>query len=340
MASRPKHRQYGRPRLFHHTNPRVRSLRLVQKSVPGQPETAPPQAIATRKTTRIPQMLAGHASSPLRSFCKAGAIHRVTSASSSFANTATKTPTRQILGVNFFVGTIDEATDRAIAGGLVVAPSGPGLAVDLVKAPAYREALTTADLAITDSGYMVLLWRWITGEKLPRHSGLKLIRAVLAREELKAPGAMFWVMPSAEESARNLAWLRARGFAVTEDDTYLAPHYKPGPIHDSALLAQIEARRPRVVMLAIGGGVQERLGCGLRAQLSYSPGILCLGAAIAFLTGGQANIPPWADKLMLGWLLRLLSSPRKFWRRYWEALRLAPLLRRYREKLPELATGL
>jgi UDP-N-acetyl-D-mannosaminuronic acid transferase (WecB/TagA/CpsF family) len=257
-------------------------------------------------------------------------------APSSQSSSVASLPTRRILGVDFFVGTIEQATERAVAGGLVVAPSGPGLAVDLVKSPAYREALTTAELAVTDSGWMVLLWRFFTGEKLPRHSGLKLIRAVLAREDLKAPGAIFWVMPSAEESARNVAWLQAQGFATTEADVYLAPHYKPGPIHDEELLGRIEARRPRVVMLAIGGGVQERLGCGLRERLTCRPGILCLGAAIAFLTGGQANIPPWADRLFLGWLLRLLSSPRKFWRRYWDALRLAPLLARYRDRLPEL----
>lgn len=255
--------------------------------------------------------------------------------SSDFA--APARPLSRVLGVDFFVGTIEQATDLALAGGLVVAPSGPGLAVDLVKSPSYREALTTADLAITDSGWMVLLWRWITGERLPRHSGLKLMRAVLARPELKKPGAVFWVMPSPEESARNLAWLRENGFPVTEDDVYLAPHYKAGPIRDEALFSRLRDRRPTLVMLAIGGGVQERLGLALRAELAYRPGILCLGAAIAFLTGGQANIPPWADRLMLGWLLRLASSPRKFWRRYWDALRLAPLLRRHRDRLPPLA---
>ncbi len=246
------------------------------------------------------------------------------------------TPTRRVLGVDFFVGTIEQATERAVSGGLVVAPSAPGLAVDLIKSESYREALTTADLAITDSGYMVMLWRFFTGERLPRHSGLKLIRAVLAREDLRAPGAVFWVMPSAAESARNLAWLREQGFATTEADTYLAPHYKPGAIEDRELVKRIEERRPRVVMLAIGGGVQERLGLGLRAGLSYRPGILCLGAAIAFLTGGQTSIPPWADRLVLGWLLRLLSSPRKFWRRYWDAIVLAPIVNRYRDRLPDM----
>ncbi len=247
------------------------------------------------------------------------------------------TPTRRILGVTFFVGTLDRATDHALAGGLVVAPSGPGMAADLVHSPAYRAALTTADLVITDSSWMVLLWRLFTGEKLPRHSGLALMRAVLARPELKNPGAVFWVMPSTTERACNLAWLRAQGFPVTESDTYLAPRYSPsGPLIDSTLLALLQQRRPAVVMLAIGGGVQERLGHTLRAELGYRPAILCLGAAIAFLTGAQTAIPPWADRCYLGWLIRLVRTPRSFWPRLWKALRLAPLLRRYRDTLPEL----
>lgn len=246
-------------------------------------------------------------------------------------------PTRRILGVDFFVGSVDTAVERTVTqGGLVVAPSAPGLAVDLVKSASYREALTTAELAITDSGYMVLLWRFFTGEKLPRHSGLKFLRAMLERSELKRPGSVFWVMPSAGEDARNRAWLAGQGFPVTADDVYLAPHYAAGPIVDDELVRRIADRRPRIVMLAIGGGVQERVGLMLRAQLKERPAILCLGAAIAFLTGGQASIPPWADKLILGWLLRLLSNPRKFWRRYWDALALAPLLWRNRERLPAL----
>lgn len=277
---------------------------------------------------------------------------------------------RRILGVNFFTGPIEDAVGFTLHDGnrfspretvnvkksdgselklnlesssgarnarLVVAPSAPGLAADLIDSPSYREALVTADLALTDSGFMVLLWRLFTGEKIPRHSGLKFLRAVLERPELKQPGSVFWVMPSAQDDARNRFWLVARGFPITEADVYIAPHYPAGDIVDEELVRRIDARRPRIVMLAIGGGVQERVGLMLRGKLSAcAPSILCLGAAIAFLTGGQANIPPWADRFMLGWLLRLLSSPRKFWRRYWDALALAPLVRRHRDRPPPL----
>ncbi len=225
----------------------------------------------------------------------------------------------------------------SFVGGLVVAPSAPGLAVDLVKSASYREALTTADLVLTDSGFMVMLWRLYTGEKLPRYSGLKFLRAVLERSELKQPGAVFWVMPSANEAERNLVWLRAQGFPVTAADVYIAPRYAAGAIVDEELVGRIEAHQPRVVMLAIGGGVQERVGLMLRARLRMAqPSILCLGGAIAFLTGVQVSIPPWADRLMLGLLLRFCSNPRRFWRRYWEGIGLASLLWRHRDRLPPL----
>lgn len=247
-----------------------------------------------------------------------------------------KGATRRILGLDFFVGHLDAAVDRALAGGLVVAPSGPGLAVDLVRSQAYRVALQSADLVLTDSGWMILLWRLISRESLPRHSGLKFLHALLARPELKETGAVFWVMPSEEEDRRNRAWLVVQGFPVTSRDAYIAPHYAPGEIVDELLIRRIQAQKPRIIMLAIGGGVQERLGYILRQQLNYRPTICCLGAAIAFLSGVQANIPHWADRLFLGWLCRLLSSPRRFFPRYWAALRLAPLLWCHRDQLPPL----
>jgi UDP-N-acetyl-D-mannosaminuronic acid transferase (WecB/TagA/CpsF family) len=247
--------------------------------------------------------------------------------------------TEIILGVRFFTGPFEEAVERAMAGAFVNAPSGPGLAGDLVRSPVYRAALLGADMNLTDSGAMVLLWRAFTRRTVPRYSGLRFIRALLEAPALKQPGATFWIMPSEDEQARNLAWLGDRGFAVGPDDCFLAPRYGPGEITEPALIERLRARRPRVVILAIGGGVQERLGWYLRRELADTPGrpgILCLGAAIAFLTGGQAPIPVWADRARLGWLIRLVSSPRRYYPRYREALGLVPLLWRYRDRLPPM----
>jgi exopolysaccharide biosynthesis WecB/TagA/CpsF family protein len=191
-------------------------------------------------------------------------------------------------------------------------------------------------LVITDSGFMVLVWLLRTGKKLPKNSGISFLREFIRRKEFRNHKKIFWVMPSAEEQQRTCRWLTKQDLTFDEANFYVAPFYGKGSVEDEALLTKIEAQRPDIVIIAIGGGVQERSGRILRRKLSYRPGIFCIGAAIAFLTGGQAIIPVWADKLFLGWLFRIIQSPKRFLRRYWEAFRLAPIIWKYRDRLPPM----
>jgi UDP-N-acetyl-D-mannosaminuronic acid transferase (WecB/TagA/CpsF family) len=66
------------------------------------------------------------------------------------------------------------------------------------------------------------------------------------------------------------------------------------------------------------------------------PAIHCIGAAIAFLSGDQVNIPAWADKYFLGWAFRSFSEPRRYIPRYWQARKLLGLMLRNRSNLPAL----
>jgi UDP-N-acetyl-D-mannosaminuronic acid transferase (WecB/TagA/CpsF family) len=118
----------------------------------------------------------------------------------------------------------------------------------------------------------------------------------------------------------------------TEAQSYVAPFYSAGPISDPAILSWIESSKPPYIIINLGGGVQERLGFYLRENLSYRPSIICVGAAVAFITGLQATIPAWADSWMLGWLFRCLHAPKKFIPRYWKALQLIAILARYRDR--------
>jgi N-acetylglucosaminyldiphosphoundecaprenol N-acetyl-beta-D-mannosaminyltransferase len=236
---------------------------------------------------------------------------------------------RTILGVRFYVADLEGLLDLVPQGGLIVVPSAPVM-TRLEEDPAHREALEGADFAITDSGYMVLLWLLRTGERVRRISGLRLLRGLFARGEFRGIGETFWIMPSEADSQANLAWLRAQGFEVAADDAYVAPFYpREGPISDSRLVELIGSRRPRLVVIGLSGGVQERLGWELRKRVGYRPAILCIGGAIAFLSGRQTNIPVWADRLALCWILRFISSPRSFAAKVRGVDRLAPLIWKY-----------
>jgi UDP-N-acetyl-D-mannosaminuronic acid transferase (WecB/TagA/CpsF family) len=238
---------------------------------------------------------------------------------------------QRILGINFFVGDMPDLLGLCAEGNFIVVPAAPAL-VDLPTNAAYRESVEKSDFAITDSAFMVLLWKVFTGETLPRISGLKLLRGLLASDGLHKAGSSVWIMPSQREMDVNLAWLDRNGYPVTAEHCFIAPHYPKGAISDPDLLRWIEARKPAYIIVNIGGGVQERLGFYLKEHLSYRPSIICVGAAVAFITGLQASIPAWADSSGLGWLFRCLHAPSKFIPRYWKALQLISILRKYRER--------
>lgn len=233
---------------------------------------------------------------------------------------------RKILGVRFYISDLEGLLELVDGGGLVVVPSAPVM-VRLADDPAHREALENADFAVTDSGYMVLLWLLRTGERVRRISGLRLLRGILGRGGFRGRRETFWVMPSQGDSEANIVWLGGRGFQVSGDDSYVAPVYpRQGPIRDDRLLGLVDSRRPRLVVIALSGGVQERLGWDLRRRLGYNPTILCIGGAIAFLSGRQTRIPVWADRLALGWLLRFIAAPRAFAAKLRGVHRLAPMI--------------
>ena len=239
---------------------------------------------------------------------------------------------RRILGIDFFAGRAEEAVARMSTGGLLVVPAAPALK-DLATNSGYREALLHADLCITDSAYMVVIWNFLERDRLYRLSGLEYLRELLLTPAMREPGKSFWIMASPISSGRNLAWLASQGIAVPPENVYIAPTYGPA-LEDPRLIECIERLRPTHVIVTIGGGTQERLGLYLKRTLSYPPAIHCIGAAIAFLSGDQVHIPVWVDRFYLGWLYRCLSEPRRYVPRYWGARKLLTLMLRYRSQLP------
>jgi UDP-N-acetyl-D-mannosaminuronic acid transferase (WecB/TagA/CpsF family) len=242
-------------------------------------------------------------------------------------------PTCQILGIQFFNGDVDEAAALlSQRGGFLVAPSGTCFA-RLRADKIYRRAVLAADLAIADSGLMVLLWHVLRRERVQRISGLKYLNHLLRK--LKGAGNRegFWVLPTEGARQKLVDWSRRETFLINMDNSYVAPRYG-SEVEDRNLLTVIEQYRPAHVIIAIGSGAQEKLGYYLRENLSYRPAIHCTGAALGFITGDQRAIPQWADRLYLGWLCRLLAQPSVFIPRLSHALELPWLIWKYGEKLP------
>src|SRR5579863_425717 len=164
---------------------------------------------------------------------------------------------RQILGVNFYVGDAKGAIDRISRGGLLVVPGAPALK-DIAFDASYREALIHADFAIADSAFMVMTWNFLERDRIQRLSGLKYLRELLLQPDVRTPGNTFWIMAGADSAKTNLDWMDRQGISIPHDCIYHAPMYG-ALIEDEELVEMLQHLRVKHVVIAVGGGTQERL---------------------------------------------------------------------------------
>ena len=81
------------------------------------------------------------------------------------------------------------------------------------------------------------------------------------------------------------------------------------------IMAMINQAKADIVWVALGSPRQERWMANHRGKLK-APLLIGVGAAFDFLAGAKAQAPRWLQRIGLEWLFRLLSEPRRLWRRY------------------------
>lgn len=217
--------------------------------------------------------------------------------------------------IKFFSGSYKEVKKKFDQGGVLVAPAASALTL-INKDKRYHKSLIDSDIAILDSGFFCILLRIFKKKKIIKLSGYLFLNRFL--DEFKKKDKLFLINPSIKEDRINKKYLLKK--KIKNFNTFIAPHYKV--IKDDKLIKKIKLFKPRYIMINIGGGIQEPLGIYLKKNLNCKVSILCTGAAIAFLTKQQAPINKMIDRLYLGWLVRLLWNPKKYYKRTFLSLRL------------------
>ena len=214
-------------------------------------------------------------------------------------------------GINFYNLEYNDVLKKIKKGGLIVIPSGPGLAT-IRNDKEYHTSLKNSDVAILDSGFFCLLLLFIKFIKTKKFSGYLLIKKILNDRNLKND-TFFFVDPNKQENIVNRKYLLS---------SKIAPIYKKKIIEDFKLLKILQEKKPKFIIINIAGGIQEKLGYYLKKNCSFNPIIICSGAAISFLTKEQAPINDFHDKMYLGWLVRIMFNPLLYLPRYFKAFKL------------------
>ena len=199
-------------------------------------------------------------------------------------------------------------------GGWVVTPN-IDICRQLSHDPAARALVSGASLVVADG--MPLVWASrLRGDPLPeRVAGASLIFALSAAAS--GHGRAIYLLgwePGVPERAAVELERRFPGLLVAGTD---APPvgFDRQPDELAAVRRRLEQARPDIVYVGLGFPKQERVIAALAPGLPAAWFIGC-GAAIPFAAGVLTRAPHWIQRLGLEWTHRLISEPRRLFRRY------------------------
>ena len=219
---------------------------------------------------------------------------------------------------------IDPVTmDEAVAAIRQAAASREPLAVHLVNAytlslavrdQTFREVVDRGALNLPDG--MPLVW-------LGRRKGLVQLTdrvygpdlTVAVCDQGRADGLRHYLYGGSPEVVERFAAALRRRFPGIELVGVESPPYRALTDDEEAqLVARIHASGADVVWVGLGTPKQDLFVDRFASRLSRP--VIAVGAAFDFLAGAKRMAPRWVQRAGLEWLYRLLSEPRRLWRRY------------------------
>lgn len=178
--------------------------------------------------------------------------------------------------------------------------------------PGLLEAIDQASLVTPDGMPLVWLGRRKREEPIDRVYGPDLMRALMSGDD----GTTRHFFYGGTEDVLDKMVQRLPGqYRLTIAGSYSPPF---GAIDPDAMrrdAALINRAAPDIVWVGLGHPKQERWMHQSRDLLD-APILAGVGAAFDFLAGEKREAPGWMQRVGLQWLHRLLSEPRRLWKRY------------------------
>jgi N-acetylglucosaminyldiphosphoundecaprenol N-acetyl-beta-D-mannosaminyltransferase len=182
------------------------------------------------------------------------------------------------------------------------------------RSPSLLEALERAGLVLPDGAPVA--WALSRRLRTPVHrvTGAGLLEE-LCRRSARGQYSHYFVGATDETlSALSRALLR-RHPSLDVRGTW-APPFRPLSVDEEKdLAARLNAASPQVIWIGVGAPKQELWMLSLRRQVN-APLLIGVGAVFDFASGNKTRAPIWMQAAGLEWAHRLMTEPRRLWRRY------------------------
>lgn len=193
-----------------------------------------------------------------------------------------------------------------------VAVTGMHGVTEAQRSERFRGILGEADLVVADGMPLVWLGRWHGHNMQRRVYGPELTESFCQVTGAKYRHFFYGGAPGvADELGRQLQ----QRYGIRVAGTCCPPFRALTAEEDRAVVRQINEANPDVVWVGLSTPKQETWMYEHRHNLS-SPVMFGIGAAFDLNIGKLRQAPEWMRENGLEWLFRLVTEPRRLWRRY------------------------
>jgi N-acetylglucosaminyldiphosphoundecaprenol N-acetyl-beta-D-mannosaminyltransferase len=177
----------------------------------------------------------------------------------------------------------------------------------------FRTIVTSADLVTPDG--MPLVW-------------MMRVKGLSRQQRVYGPTLMLHIIQSSVDDGIPIGFygsepivldslierMQARYEGLTVAYSFSPPYRSIAPEEDAAIVKQINQSGVRILFVGLGCPKQEIWMADHRDKVKAV--MLGVGAAFDFHAGTKPQAPEWIQNRGLEWSFRLLTEPRRLWKRY------------------------
>lgn len=181
----------------------------------------------------------------------------------------------------------------------------------------FSEALQKGDVLIPDGISIVKACRFLNAKSQPKERIAGWDLFVYEMEKLNRVGGKVMFLGSSNAVLNLIRQRVAEKYPKIEVDTY-SPPYKPvfSDEENEAMISAINHSNPDLLWIGMTAPKQEKWAYTHLDRLDVHCHIGTIGAVFDFFAGTVKRAPERWQRAGLEWLYRLLSEPRRMWRRY------------------------
>lgn len=187
----------------------------------------------------------------------------------------------------------------------------------------FAEALANGDVLTADGASIVYACRWLRTPSQPmeRVAGWDVFEYEMAvlerRAETEEKRLIVFFMGSSPEVLRRIEERAGKDYPHLKIETYSPPYKQEFSAEDNeAIIHAINTANPDLLWIGMTAPKQEKWTYSHWPELKIHCHVGTIGAVFDFYAGTAKRAPLWWQQHSLEWLYRLLTEPRRMWRRY------------------------